>query len=110
AGCVAFQVPGAAARAAQAALVGIDRVQGDQGVDQRVGGRRPGRPVQVGGHGGLVAGDDPVDVLHDVEGGAGDGRVLTAAEGGRDRHRRGGQGGDDPVLAPHVVGRGQDPG
>jgi len=61
AGQLALQVAGAAAELAQADLVGVDLVEGDQGVDQRAGGRRPGRLVEGGGDGGLVAGDDPVD-------------------------------------------------
>ena len=109
AGELAFQVAMVAAELAEADLVGVDPVEGDQGVHQRVGRPGPGRLVQAGGHGGLVAGDDAVHVGHHVEGGAGDGRVLAEAEGGRHRHRGAGQGGDDPVLAAHVVGRGQHP-
>ena len=109
AGQLAFQVAVVAAELAEADLVGVDPVEGDQGVHQRVGRPGPRRLVQAGGHGGLVAGDDAVDVGHHVEGGAGDGRVLAEAEGGRHRHRGAGQGGDDPVLAAHVVGRGQHP-
>ena len=59
AGQLPLQVARAAAQLAQADLVGLDLVQGDQGVDQRVGGGRPGRLVQAGRDRGLVAGTTP---------------------------------------------------
>ena len=53
---------------------------------------------------GLAAGDDPVDEAHDVEGGAVDGIVGAQAQRRGHGHPGRAQGGDDPVLAAHVVG------
>src|SRR4029450_12035709 len=52
AGELAFQVAVVAAEPAEPDLVGVDPVEGHQGVDQRVGGPAARRLVQGGGHGG----------------------------------------------------------
>ncbi|MDZ7731752.1 MAG: hypothetical protein U5R31_00365 [Acidimicrobiia bacterium] len=57
---------------------------------------------------GVVAHDGAVDVVHDVEGCAVDRLVLAEADGVRDGYVGGAEGRDDPVLASHVVGGGQD--
>jgi hypothetical protein len=74
------------------------------------GDREPGvaaglRGQRVGDGG--VPDDEAVDEVHDVEGRAVDGLVGAQAEGRGDRDGGGAQGGDDLVLAAHVVGGGQ---
>ena len=53
---------------------------------------------------GLAAGDDPVDEAHHVESGAVDGLVGGQTERRGHGHAGRTQGGDDLVLASHVVG------
>ena len=96
-----------AAEVAEPDSVEVDLVDRGQDVDE--GGTGPatglGREASAG-HG--VAGDDAVDVLHDVEGRAVDGVVGAEPDRGGDRHRCRCEGGDDAVLAADVVGGGED--
>ena len=94
------------AEVAEADGVGVDGVDlghrvgdGVAGVAARLGADRRG--------GGLVAEHEPVDEGHHVERRAVHLVVGAEAEGGRDRHVGGTEGGDDLVLAAHVVGGGE---
>ena len=94
-----------AAELAEADRVGIDRVDLDQGVGDALADRPPvallGEDLGLG----QAAQDRPLDELHHVEGGFVDALVLAEAGDRGDRDRRRGERRDDPVLAPHVVGR-----
>ncbi len=75
-------------------------------VDELLAGVRPGGCVEAAGR-IRVAGDEAVDEAHDVEGGAVDAVVGAQADGRRHGDVGRGQGGDDAVLAAHVVGGGE---
>jgi hypothetical protein len=83
-------------------------VEGGKGVSHRLAGPAPGVEVEftLGRLG--VTDDVAFDELHHVEGPTVYGIVLTQTEGGGDGNHRRTEGANDPVLAGHVVGRGQD--
>ncbi len=92
---------------AQADLVGVEPVQIGEHLDD-------GFPEPVAllfaeelRRGGSVSQDDALHVLHHVEGGVVDVLVLAESQRGRNRNLGPADGGDDPVLAGHVVGGGQ---
>jgi hypothetical protein len=80
----------------------VERVQFGQRVDQRLGDGAPRARVE-GGRGRASAQDDAVDPLHEIEGHSEHGRVFAVRERARRLRIDGGQGGQDPMLAPHVV-------
>ncbi len=103
---LALDVALGAAQVAQADGHRVDGVDAGQdlgelapGVRPRLGGQAPGR---LG-----VAGDEPLHEAHDVERRPVHGLVGAQADRRRHRHVGGGQGGDDAMLAAHVVGGGQ---
>ena len=83
--------------------VDVDRVQGDERVDQRLGPRARARPRRAPLGGGGVVQDDAVDVGHHVERRADHVGVVAGRQRLRDGHRRRPERGDDAVLAAHVV-------
>ena len=56
----------------------------------------------------LIVDDGSLDMFHDDDGDIGDRGILTDSDGGRHRHSGRLQCGDDPKLAGHVMGRGEE--
>ena len=97
-----LDVAGAAHQVRQADLGRVERVQGDEHVDDLLPRRRPGLGRE--GEPGVGVGQDlAVDIPHHVELGAGDVGVGAVGERYGDRHRRRRHRGDEPPFAAHVV-------
>ena len=91
------------AELAEPDLVGDRAVDLDQRVDDPLADRAAVGLVREGLGVGTLAQDRPLDEVHHVEGRAVDGLVGAVAGDRGDRHGRRRQGGDDRVLAAHVV-------
>ncbi|MCO5588369.1 hypothetical protein L7F22_042324 [Adiantum nelumboides] len=103
---LAAQVPGGAAQLGQRTGGDVDGVQRGEGVDQGERGRPHARVVE-GGEVVLAAHHDPVDEPGECERHP-QHRLVGQRDRRCDRDPGPGEGGDDPVLAAHVVrGRGQ---
>ena len=95
------------AQIAQPDRVDVDAVQAGQHVGEGAAEHPPGRDLQGASSLVGVADDQPVHVVHDVEGGAVHVRVGAEPEWPRDGESHRMQGGDRQVLAAHVMGSGQ---
>ena len=104
---LALDVALALGEVAEPDLVDVDGVQVGEHVDEVLAQPRPQLERQLGRRVLGAVEHDAVDEAHHVERRAVD--RLVGAQPERRRHRHGGRadGGDDPVLAGHVVGRGQ---
>jgi hypothetical protein len=104
---LAGDVPVLAAEVTETDGIRVDVVDGDEHVDEALARLAAGFGVErlaaVG-----VADDESVDEAHHVERRAVDLDVVTESEGRRHGDGRRGEGADDPVLASHVVGGGED--
>ena len=100
---LALQIRFLARQVAKADVVGIDKMQRRQNVDNVFTGAVPLGRWNGGGSFGVVR-HDALHELHDVERLAVDVLVFAQAVGPRHRHAGAGQRGDDAMLAAHVVG------
>ena len=96
-----------AAEVAEPGGVGVDRVDRGQGVGDALADRPPVSLVGEGLRLRQAAQDRTLDELHHVEGRTVDSVVLAEPDHRRHRHLGRPEGGDDLVLAGHVVGRAQ---
>ena len=104
---LALDVALLAAEVAEADGVDVDGVDRGQHVDDRLAGRAGAASASSASAAARVADDGAVDEAHDVERRAVDRLVGAQADGRGDRHVGRAEGGDDRVLAAHVVGGGQ---
>ncbi len=103
---LSFEIAVGASPGAESDLTRVDLVKGYEGADHGVG-----QCCSLAGVEALrvvgCAQRDALEFLHDVEGGADDGGVLTESDGAGNRDGAVAQGGQGSVFAAHVVGGGQ---